>query len=108
MELVLSFYRLDHNNCQVKTQVVETSISIQWLRLPFPMQGEWVQFVVGELKSPIVHGQKNKSIKQKQNYNKFKKDFFNGLHLKKNLKSQVASSINHFLSMQIEHVDMYI
>ena len=56
----------------------------------------------------MPHRQKNKSIKQKQNYNKFKKDFFNGLHLKKILKSQVASSIKHFLSMQIEQVDMYI
>lgn len=63
MELVFSFYRLDHNNCQVKTQVVETSIAIQWLRLPFPMQGEWIQFLVGELKSHNSSWPKKKTQK---------------------------------------------
>ena len=51
MELVLPFYRLDHNNYQGKTQVVETSIAIQWLRLPFLIQREWILFLVRELDS---------------------------------------------------------
>ena len=46
------------------------------LRLHLSIQGVQVQFLVGELKSHMAWGQKNQNIKQKQYYDKFKKDFF--------------------------------
>ena len=36
-----------------------TSLVVQWLRLPLPMQGVWVQLLVWELRSPRVSGPKN-------------------------------------------------
>ena len=43
----------------IKTRSRGTSLGVQWLRLPFPMQGVLVQSVVGELKSHMSCGQKN-------------------------------------------------
>ena len=44
-------------------QNVRTSLMIQWLRLCLPMQGVWVQSLVGELRFHMPHGQKNQVIK---------------------------------------------
>ena len=57
------------------------SLSVQWLQLHLPMQGVWVWPLGGELRSYMPRGQKSKT-KQKQNYNKFNKDFLNGPHKK--------------------------
>ena len=38
-----------------------TSLAVQWLRLPLPMQGVWVWSLVGELRSHMPHGQKTKT-----------------------------------------------
>ena len=66
-----------------------TSLAVQWLRLCLPVQGVWVQSLVGELRSHMPHSQKYQSIEQKQYCNKFNKDFKNGPHQKKkNLKKK--------------------
>ena len=38
-----------------------TSLVVQWLRLHLPMQGVWVQSLVGELRSHMLLGQKTKT-----------------------------------------------
>ena len=58
---------------------------VQWLRLHLPMQGVWVQSLVGVLRSHMALRQ---NMKQKQYCNKFNKDFKNGPHPKK--KKNVA------------------
>ena len=55
--------------------MVGTSLGVQLLRLCLPMQGVWVQSLVRELRSHMPPGQKKQNIKQKQNCNKFNKDF---------------------------------
>ena len=59
-----------------------TSLVVQWLRLYFPRQGVWVRSLIGELRSHMLQGQKINTVKQKQSYNKFNKDFKNGPHQK--------------------------
>ena len=44
-------------------QNVITSLMIQLLRLCLPLQGVWVQSLVGELRFHMPHGQKNQVIK---------------------------------------------
>ena len=73
----------------LKRNVGGTSLVVQWLRLRLPMQGVWVRSLVWELTSHMPQGKKNKNkIKQKQNCNKFNKDFLKMAHVKKkkNLK----------------------
>ena len=41
---------------------------------PFQSWGVCVQFLVGELRSHVLHGQKKQNIKQKQYCNKFKRE----------------------------------
>ena len=60
-----------------------TSLAVKWLRLRLLMQGVWV--LVAELGSHMPYSQKNQNIKQKQNCNKFNKDFKNGTQEKKSL-----------------------
>ena len=59
----------------IKTQSTGTSPVVQWLRLRLPMQGVWVQPLVGELGSHMHHSQKAKILKKY--CNKFSKDFKN-------------------------------
>ena len=56
-------------------QVMGTSLIVQWLKLPLPMQGLWVQSLVREVISHIPCGKKNQRIKQKQYCYKFNKGF---------------------------------
>ena len=37
-----------------------TSLAVQWLRLCLPMQGVWVQSLLGMLRAHMLHGQKTK------------------------------------------------
>ena len=60
-----------------------TSLAVKWLRLRLLMQG--VRVLVAELGSHMPYSQKNQNIKQKQNCNKFNKDFKNGTQEKKSL-----------------------
>ena len=60
-----------------------TSLVIQWLRLFLPMQREWVQSLVGELRTHKCCGQKNEYVIQKQYCNEFNEDFKNGQHQNK-------------------------
>ena len=55
---------------------IVTSLVGQWLRLCLPMQGVWVQSLVGELRSHVSCGQKEQKI-NKQYCNKFNKYFKN-------------------------------
>ena len=54
-----------------KTRFWGTFLAVQWLRLHLPMQEVPVQSLMQR-----TCDQRNKSIKQKQYYNKFNKDFF--------------------------------
>ena len=54
-----------------------TSPVVQWLRLCLPMQGVWVQSLVGELRFHMPDVRKNQGIKQKQYCNKFNEDLKN-------------------------------
>ena len=38
---------------------LETSLVVQWLRIPLPMQGMWIQSLVRELRSHTLRGQLN-------------------------------------------------
>ena len=49
-----------------KTYFLGTSLAVQWLRLHLPMQGVRVQSLVRELRSHMLHGQKNKTKKKKR------------------------------------------
>ena len=53
---------------------------VQWLRLHLPMQGVWVQSLVGELRPYMP---KNQDIKQRQCSNEYNKDFKNSICKKK-------------------------
>ena len=72
----------------------ETSLVVQWLRLPLPMQ---VWSLVGQLRSYLPLGQKNKTLKkkkkQKQYWNKFNKDFKNGPQQEKSLKKKIHKDV---------------
>ena len=61
------------------------------VKIPLPMQGAWVESVVGEQRFYLPLGQKKQNIKQKQYCNKFTKDFKNSPpQKKKNLKKQTG------------------
>ena len=62
----------------LKKIIEGTSLAVQWLRLHLPLQGVWVQSLVGELRFPRTSQPKNQNIRQKQYCNKFNKDFKNG------------------------------
>ena len=47
--------------CSVKMVLLGTSLVIQWLRLPLPMQGVWIWSLVGELRSHMSQSQKSKT-----------------------------------------------
>ena len=64
-----------------------TSLAVPWLRLRLPIQGLWVQSLVGELRSHMACGQTTKTLKKQRQYcDKFNNDFKNGPHTKKILK----------------------
>ena len=63
------------------------SLAVQWLRLRLSMQGVQIRSLVGELRSHMPPGQKNKNIKQKQYCSKFNKDF-KKVHIKKIFKKK--------------------
>ena len=65
-----------------KTRFWGTFLAVQWLRLHLPMQEVPVQSLMQR-----TCDQRNKSIKQKQYYNKFNKDFF----FKKYVKQQILN-----------------
>ena len=44
-----------------RKQTYGTSLVVQWLGLHLPMQGVWVQFLVRELRSQMLHGQKTRT-----------------------------------------------
>ena len=44
----------------LKITVQGTSLVVQWLRLHLPMQGAWVQSLVGELRSHMLSGTSKK------------------------------------------------
>ena len=60
-----------------------TSLVVQWLRLPFTVQGVLVRSLVGEAKSPHASWPKNQNMKQC--YNKLNK-----ILLKKGLNQRVG------------------
>ena len=47
----------ERNRWNQEKRVKGTSLVIQWLRIHLPMQGTWVQSLVGELKPPHATGQ---------------------------------------------------
>ena len=64
-----------------------TSLAVKWLRLHLLMQG--VRVLVGKLGSHMPYSQKKiQNIKQKQNCNKFNKNFKNGTQEKKSLEKK--------------------
>ena len=66
---------------QSKIRQSGTSLVVQQLSLPLPMQGERVQSLVEELGSHLPHGQKKMKHKQHNQYcSKFKKTLKNGPH----------------------------
>ena len=70
------------NNTGKKLEkILGTSLVVQWLRLS--MQGVWVWFLVGDLRSHMPCSQKNQNKEQKQYCNKF--NTFKTVHIKKNL-----------------------
>ena len=64
---------------------IETSLAVQWLRLPSNAGGTGLIPDQGT-KIPHASWPKNKNIKQKHYYNTFNKDFKNGLFPQKPLK----------------------
>ena len=67
-----------------------TSLGVWWLRLHLPMQGIWIQPLVGEPTSCMPQP-KNPNMKQKQYCNRFNKNFTNGPYKKKILKKILCS-----------------
>ena len=60
--------RIFQNVCEMsifKNNCVVTSLAVQWLKLCLLMQGVWVQYLFGELRSYMLHGQKKKIQKEK-------------------------------------------
>ena len=86
------FQKLPHS----KIRLSGTSLVVQRLRLPLPMQGAWVRSLVEELGSHMPHSKKKKKERkkhkqQKQYCNKFRKDFkkwSTSKHLKKQARKQ--------------------
>lgn len=71
----------------LKSVILGTSLEAQWLRLQSSTAGSMGSILAGELRSQRPHGKKKKDKRQnKQYFNKFKKNFFNGPHQKKKLK----------------------
>ena len=56
------------------------ALEAPWLRLYLPMQGVGVWSLFRELGSHMSYGQKTKTEKQNQYYNKLNNDFKNGPH----------------------------
>jgi len=54
---------------------METSLTVQWLRLRFPVQGVQVRSLVRELRSQWLVAKKPEHKHQKQYYNKFSEEF---------------------------------
>ena len=53
--------RMNRNPLDEMAKSEGTSLVIQWLRPPFPMQGMWVGSLVGELRSHMSQGPKPKT-----------------------------------------------
>ena len=79
-----------------KKEIPGTSLVVQWLRIHLPMQEEWVQSLVRELRYHMPCDQKKKKIKQKQYCNKFNEDFKNSPHQKKNFFKEFQSLVKYF------------
>ena len=78
-----------HLCIQLKEPKTRTPLALRWLRLHLPMQRVWVPPLTGKLRFRMLPGQNRK---QKQNCNKFKKDFKNGPHQKKKKELKEAES----------------
>ena len=60
------------------------------MRLCISMQGVWVRSRVGELRSHMPQGQKNKNTKKEAIHDKLNKDFKNSSHFLQNLFKKLA------------------
>ena len=50
----------------LKITVEGTFLVVQWLRLHLPMQGAWVQSLLGKLRSHMLNGISKKRTRQKE------------------------------------------
>ena len=87
----------DSLEISLKIKDAGTSLAVQWLRLRLPMQGVWVQSLVGELGSHMPHGQKKQTniknpIKQKQHCTNSIKTL-KMVHIKKILKKKLKMQL---------------
>ena len=73
-------------NKTVKKWTSRTSLVVQWLRLPFPMQEVWVQSLVKELRSNMPHSQKPKTSNRSNIVTNSIKTL-KTVHIKKNKKN---------------------
>ena len=64
------------------------SLAVQRLKLCLPVQGVWVQYLVGELRLPYALWPNNQNIKQNHYCKIVNKDFLNGPQKKKSWKYQ--------------------
>ena len=91
----------------IKWYFMETFLSVQWLRLCFPMQGVWVQSLVRELRSTCLVTKKKKT-EQKQYCEKFSKDFKKKRSPSKKLLKKTAFhgcfSLHFLISGLAEHL----
>ena len=85
-----------------------TSLVGQWLRICASNAGGWGSIPGWGTKIPLryLKFRKKQNIKQKQYYNKFNKEFLNGLHKKKILKIKGPMGHKYFeasLDTSAEH-----
>ena len=55
----------DHLESFKKKNTSGTSLVVQWLRLSLPMQGVWIWYPVGKLRSHMPYGQKTKILNRR-------------------------------------------
>ena len=78
-------YILSHCRIAPRDEFWGFPYRLQWLRLCFPMQGVWVQSLVGELRCLVA---KTPKYKTEANCNKFNKDFKKMIHIQKKKKKK--------------------
>ena len=66
---------------------LSSSLAVQWLKLGLPIKGVWVQSLVGELGSYVLHSQKSKTGNRSHIVTKSIKTL-KMVHIKKNLKKK--------------------
>ena len=59
--------RRKHISSHLEQSFPGTSLVVQWLRSAFPVQGTWVQSLVGELRSHMAKKKKKRKKKKKKN-----------------------------------------